>query len=315
MKNYPFISISIFILIIGFILWILFINRGSDKFSLLFLKAILIPSIGGLIIILYDLLTPIPHETKEVPVIIIHNSTYDLAQLHGQLALNGSTHTKGYWTIDTIIKGWKAKVGNNPKIGNIKDFYLDLAELTFFHWYSQKFPFHWQMKRTWFQGISGGGGAETAQPDAVPKPSVIDNSQIRTLLSNNLFIANGIDGFYTGNIFLPPETSYRVIRKEGSRIFTCENRNISLTISMEYVGGGGIGASNLARLITNKYPGYDTEGRIRFVFEMKTKPLRKWSPLTEKEKLWVQELISLFDNDFGWGNIQIDLKKALTSAV
>jgi hypothetical protein len=260
----------------------------------------------------------LPPIKEDVHIIIIRDSQYMTAPLDDLLLLRSNYSGRGYFFLREIIIEWKS---NNPHITlpisdplamNIVP--LDLTEAAFLRWMGLKYHLHWDMKRVFFQGVSGGGGSESANSDAELNPMILTSKEIDYQLKDNIFFKTPIH-LSLGNVKFPAGSIVVFDRKESIRIVRIRTPGLGeLIITLNDFGTDirvGVGASALAEKLKAKYPNYPLEDHMNVSFEYRYFPS---SPAAEtrqsKAKQWIEEMISMFKKDFDWSTISAELQKS-----
>lgn len=301
------------VIVLGILLGFIFVNRGSEKVVSLFMKSIAGPLIVALVLLGYEILSPVPPDRNEVFITLIHDHNFNIAPFHKPLLLNNSLMGNGFVMLDQVVSGWQAAINKSkPILQGQDDFYIDLTELSLIYWLHMSYPMHWQIERDEFRGINMSGGSYHAIEGAERNPRSCSENELKELLRENRLVKDGINPFFYGKVFLPSNSEVSINRRKGLRIIQIKNRRMNLTIRIAQVGSGGGEGTNLGKRLAKAFPGYTEHEYLKVIFECNYTPYLKWSPRTIHQKKWVNEMAALFNRDFEWDGIRSELEKYLS---
>jgi len=308
MENSINLILLISAIIFAGLFWVAFINRGSQQ-SLGLLK----PIVGGLIVALFFFLgaffSPLDNIKHKTHVSLLAKNSGEVVLYEKLTALYLPVHiSNGYRTIYDEALAYKHRLPEDQKKSlGIRDqeYFLELVECATFSWIAQNYPMHWQVVMEWHNDISGGGGHIERQDNAYEKTAKIN---VVNLLRHNRFIERKKEMY----IYLPLGTKHHY-EKMGSlkRKIILNNTNLSIEIYFEHVGGGEIGASKLAELISGREPGDKYIHNILVTFNVEINRWHRWSKLTEQQIKWIRDLIRFYDDSFSWNVIRDKIEKSL----
>lgn len=299
--------LTILIGIVSFLSWILFINRGDDKFIEVFLQIILVV-VAGVIILLFKLFSPIENLNEKVHVLLLRDQYLTYTREFSRRLLMDDIKNNGYEIIMRVeafsFDNIKKTEENGGSIG------MDVMEYAFFVWLGESYLLHWDNERIYFDGISGGGGQIFAKKDADKKVSTLKYEQLREKLTSNQImpLKNGL----FSNISYPKETDFVVLRHDKiAREYSFKNSYINFKISIRKASQGILSSTKLAESILKTLPSENKWQTEEFVisFECTYSKLRRGNPSLIKQKKWVEEIVNGVKKDFDWGNVKEDIIK------
>jgi len=211
---------------------------------------------------------------------------------------------------------------------NVDQFFVDLLEVSIFEWFSQMYGPHWirldpyRVSSFPFGGGGGGGGWPKANTNDV---SYLSATEIIDLLNGNIIIDAGGGRPFLGPIALPRGTKVDVKRInknhydsngkismcQHDRIITFKNNHIQMEIFIYNAGYGMIQPEII------KY----------FKMETMLDPSKNWqmqninvrititynqdyilSTETTSQRVWLEQLLTLYRLDYDWNVIWPDIK-------
>lgn len=306
------IAVVVIVVSFGFIVYLVYINRGSEQ-SYMLIK----PVLGGLGIALFFifsyLFSPLPQLDNTTDILLLTQDKANIVPIENWTVLRfGPQPSSGYFHIYGENLGFKSNL-SKEKAGSVSmggdSYFLELVEWSTLTWIAQNYPMHWQIERSWFSGISGGGGSISAAKDADKETIKI---AIDSLLKNNRFAEEYKKRTKSPLfIYLPKDTKMKYKKLINNfRSFIIENKHIYLELSFSYKGGGSLGATHLAEKIKEK-AGTGWSHHISVRFKMRPQRIRRWSPLTKKQGEWIRNLSAYYNESFSWYILRDKLEKVL----
>lgn len=280
--------------------WIIWINRDSDRTSAILIKAILAPLLVAAALLATDILSPLPSVTAEIPVLILRDYQSRLVPVYQPLALAGSWSGNEMPALFTTYWAWLAKnsppasdksgkaisVADNSTIVEQGGFFLDLFEASFWTWLANRYGLHWRVQRRWFQGISGGGGSLSPAPDAEQHPTILTAQEVARRISGNALLRDP-HPIALSAVSLPSGSKVTVDRIGNRHHIRIASSRLELAITFELVGGGLLGATELAEKLKSRFPdGPIWSDHIQVNFDCSFSYLYRWSPATTQQREW-----------------------------
>jgi hypothetical protein len=302
----------LFIIIIYSLIWL---NRGSDKTWLIFGKAIILPVLLGLGMLVYELfLIPNPKDIAEINVLLLHNDKFEMPDMHSISMSSNIGCGLGYSDLYSNLKHWKTvtKVNliNISSYQEQEEIYLDLVEATIWNWLIKNYYHNWKIERQKFKGI--GGLLITYKPfkfddkqifinDASEKNKyVLKWPKLAKLLSENVFITD-TPIYPLGEITFPPNSKIQVFREKGKRIIKISNIYLELYITIINTGGESVLEQIIGQIGKKINKVLSPAPTFSSIFPINIRcsytPWLKGSPYCIEQKEWVQNLISNLKND------------------
>jgi len=308
---FSIILIIFSLVIIVFCGWQLWVNRASENFTQIFLK-ITTGLLVILLLVLYEVYSPLPAESKEVKVLILRNKNMETANFdfHKRLLKTGSEHRKVYDALHDVEMLFGRKESSTIRQNDLS---LDLLEMTIWLWLAGKYNLHWRVENKTFEGISGGGGTGDIANDAEKNPYAFTGEDLRETLKDNMFI---VPEWRIGVIYLPSNSTVNIERTSLTRTIKISNRHIDeFKIKITSMGHSGLTYTDLGENIKKTLESPDSwyANNYRVNFEVKYDKWRRGSPETKQQKEWVSEIMADFYNDFEWSLVKPDLEKAYST--
>ncbi len=309
--NYKIISIVFLIIIViltGLLIWFFALNYGSNKLNQTLVKIVGFLA-AALVFIFLDVFLVNNEMTSTIKVLLPRSEdTYIFDELFNKLDYIGSDHLKGYDLMSQEM--YFLKFDAEKQFTNESARSLDIVEMTFWNWMSNKYALHWQVVNEEFIGFRGIGGCKgnSKAENANDSTKFISYDEMSEILRNNTLELSRV--FY-GGIHLPEKSILSVLKRDKyERSYLINTKNIETKISIRSVGNGFMEHSRLGDSLIKDLPkGKWHSNNIIVTLETKTKRARIFSPETKKQIAWIKEIQDDFYNDFDWSLIKIDLEK------
>jgi len=304
------IIVVIFIFIIGFLSWFLYINRADAKYNQIFAK-ILIALIAAIVLIGFELFIPPNSVERKIKVLTLRNKRYtNISEFSNKLLRTNSDFKNGYGLMSRI------EIFSSKHLENVEydaeSVGLDNLEYSFWAWLGERYSLHWDIKRDFFEGISGGGGNTSKANNADKETKVYTYQEIRNLLIANQLLPDEHGLFF--KVHFPKNTIIQIkIHSKHRREYLIKNKYYTFTITMYSIGTSGLTYTNLGEKIKEALNDKNNEWYSdRFIVNMKCKfsTLRKGSPELKKQKQWIIDIVNEYEHDFEWNNLKPELEKA-----
>jgi len=286
----------------------IYYNRESTNSIELFTK-IFIAFIAAFLIIILDIFKPAVSDTKTVKVLILRNDDDVETNDFSDRLLKINPFTNGYYLLHQVNLFSKKIEDNKDK----KTIALDLIESTFWVWLAKTYNIHWEVDKTYFEGISGGGGNIEISKNAEKETTKYKLDKLKVDLKDNYYEIS--PGFFWG-LSLPKNTKVTFLeRSSHERTVLFSNNYIQFKISIYQIGNSGLNFSNLGETIIQSLSKYYHEpdkfytNNIIVEFNCDYSRWLKGSPTTKKQKFWVNEIMDDFYKDFDWEKLKPEIEK------
>lgn len=321
-KSTTFIVISILaLLLLGGMLWLIWINRGTERTIGVLLKAVLAPMVVAAFLLAHEMFAPLPAEKARFFVFVPrqrksceliyrhlrdHNSKHaEIIGLTSRMAFNSKAvpkDTQGY-DVDHVNYGGS--------------FHLDRMQLVFLAWLMQNYSRHWDQQHTVINYMSGWTTDTFIKEGAEPKPRRISQQFIREKLRSENLVYKGGDPFrgYLSayNTFsIPRHSQIEFQRTNSQRIIIIETKEVTFKIMIGAGGGDTVGpGAALGKKVLGRFPELvDTRNDyFLFEFDYQVKRFWRWSPRTIRLTTWKNELIERFRSEGSYDLIQDEIMK------
>ncbi len=313
MKSTTFIIIAFFVslaLLIA-LFYLIWINRGTDRTISIVCKLVVPPLGIAFVVVMYEMLgVPLPNKKVTIPVLLVHNQYYKTVPMHR--ILRNASNKCVYVIMGFITDEWAKNNQEAIKKGEVQPhplrYYEDLLEMALVNWLGLKYSSHWRVERTWFEGIGIAGGFTTGADDV--EKSCFD---LTRLLQGNFIVQNSIGAlFLADRLCLPSKSKIRISRSRDGKPtrLTIDNGNIKLVVAIDYLGGGTVMGGKIQDKIKEVFQeGKLSQKALNVTFTLEVKRWKRWSSLTEQQIQWIDELITLFQEDFDWRVFSKDLQQ------
>lgn len=322
------ILLIVFPIIMAITCYFLWLNRAGDKTWLIFGKAIALPVLLGVTMLIYELLlVPIDKINDNVNILILHNDKFEISDLDWSIFLRSDTgYGIGYRDLCYNLNVWKnhTKVDLN-KITEEKEqdeIYLDLVEATFWKWLIINYTRFWKKERQIFKSFNGllisGKPFKFSQEEVfVYDPAAKDQyimkwPEIAQLLAKNIFITD--EPIYPHiELSFPPKSKFQVINEKGKRRLLISNKYLQLDILIMNTFGqsalpsiiGDVG-EKLNKVLS---PSPTFIALFPITIKCSYTPWLRSAPESIEQQQWVKNLIENLKHDFEWTLIQNDFIK------
>jgi hypothetical protein len=289
---------------IAFFACLAYNNPNSDKIIPAAIK-ILSATILATSLFSVDFIGSEKEEYSSKVLMIYHDNSepFDLSSITSSIdSKSGEGFNKFKW-----IPSIKDTVDNKNLISKIafEDFNYALLKML-----SENYSLHWDVKKVWNQGISGGSGGISINSSAEKKPKEIDLTPFVSSISNRF------SGEPKLKVFLPKGSRFSCIsRRENNNKYLLKNKNYELSIDIYVTSAGRIGPSRLGQNLGRIFNNIDDWSTVSFEVELSVKYYKSkiHSDQTIKIKKWIEEMRLTIEKDFGWETIKPDFEESLTS--
>ena len=303
------------VILLGILLYLVWINRASDK-SLPLLFKVMAPLLLSCAWLIHEIfIVPAPETVQEVPVIVIFDRDLNIASLSFPLAMVGATQADGYNTLlmNSFDNQEFAKTLDKSKPDALDDemnFMTDLMEKVLWVWLSSHYNIHWLVERSVFRGIGGWGGGTGIPKTAEKNPRVIRREDLFAILHDNKAIS---EKCMIGTLALPAGSQLTTERDRHRRLIRIETSSAVIKIELLLCGGGrenpkdNILASFFHKQFRTGSNWNDINFNVRFTFRARKD--RRWAPSTRDQRAWFDSTAQMFREAFDWNQTRIALEK------
>jgi hypothetical protein len=314
------VSMIISVLVLTILFSVIWINRDTDRSAGILIRSIGVPLLIALALLASDIFSELPPDNSSVPVVFVHDDDYNLAPILSTLVVNDSTHSRGYlhltWLLDESRSKKVHALDKRMSQDEQGEFALDLMEVTFWRWLSSYYPMHWDIKQERFRSLSGSMVAGPHEPDAERQPDCYSLQSIRGDFQANMLLQNKelpldlMPPF--AKICVPSGTEITTHRDKGLRRIDLNNRHIAFSIQFALGIHGNLADSFLPGKMKSLYETETawSEESVNVSFRCDYSFLFRWSPMTNKQRRWVENIMKMFQDDFSWELVSEDLEKA-----
>jgi hypothetical protein len=262
-STFIIISILALLLLVG-MLWLIWINRGTERTTGILLKAVLAPMVVAAFLLANEIFAPLPAEKARFFVFVPRlRKSCDLIYRH--LKDHNSKHAE----IIGLTSGMVFSSKTVPKDTQGYDvdhvnydgpFYLDRMQLVFLAWLMRNYSRHWEQQHTVINYMSGWTTDTFVKDGAEPKPRRISQQFIREKLRSENLVFKGGDPFrrYLSayNTFSIPQYSRIEFQRTNSRrIIIIETKEVTFKITIGAGGGDTVGAgAALGKKVLGRFP-------------------------------------------------------------
>ncbi len=285
------------------IFYILFLNRGSNTVVPIILK-ILAAVFAAMAILIIDFSKPPETLHLETSFLILRNQNGELLKLLPVTTALNLPQWHAYNLLDKIwaFRGYKPQSQSFVKDDNIFD---ELLAAAFLKWMANHYNIHWEMEHNYMDGISGGGGHAKQKKD-----SDKDTTSYFLQNSGNGFLVN--DPVFN-EIKFPKGSKARLRTTILESVFTITNPHMTFTFKALRLGNSGISHSILGDKIEahlrepESYYAHDYVITLDVTFSR----FLRWSPQTNKQKEWMNQVFRNFERDFNWSTFKDQFRDAI----
>ena len=293
--------------LVSFVLLVILVwaNRGGDRVSLLFLKAVVGPLALTLFLIGYDLVRPLETTDTTVPLTFFHGKDEPMA--NARLAIDDSLRPEpiGYAWMNSAYERWLEKRGKQAVTPDSIP-YVDVVEAGLFDWMITQYPGHWQLEEQSFGGALGKTGRlSKRKPDAESRPVALSGPDLAKITANELLNPSAFgDDLKLG---LPSNSQVSQVSGDNAignvdRELLLNTPYISFRIAfLRFPDPGIIPKKGSADPIAHALGTAEINATNIYVrFMVSPKRLTRWSGRTATELSWAQDVIQRFQRDFEW---------------
>lgn len=308
------------VIVLSIIFSVVWINRDTDKMGGILLKTVAAPLMLALVLLGSEMYSDLPDSEGEANLIFVRDGQFGIAPLSGRLLGAGSDLGSGYGVADRVMGLWL--LVKDPKyhlvesVDEQREFTLDLATLTFLSWLAHRGPLHWDIESRRYESIVGLSRVGAVSRDAEKTPKIVRIREIPGLSDNKLLshAANTFAPAMIESFALPSGSHIRVVNSSQERHIIIENRELRLEVTLTAGASGDLGSTDMAQAIYEAWPHVRwKEFAVGATFTCRYRHLRRWSPLTTRERQWITSMITDFRQDFDWSLLKGDLLRTLKS--
>lgn len=285
------------------IFYVLFLNRGSDNVAPMLFK-LSVAVLAAAVILGIDLLKAPDKMHARTNFLILRNMDGELLRLAPVTAALNLPQWNGYNLLEEIwlFRGYKTQTNSFDMNDDVFD---ELLAAAFLKWLAYHYHLHWEMEHNYISGISGGGG-HASQKEGRDK----ETTTYQFVDSKNGFLIH--DPVF--NQIQLPEGSKAYLSKTGlGHVFTIENPHMTFTFKTMRLGNSGISYSLLGNKIEAHLttPGAFYAHDYVITIDATFSKFLRWSPQTNKQKDWLQQVFANFERDFNWDTFKPQLQTAV----
>jgi hypothetical protein len=281
---------------------LVWLNRGGDRVSLLFLKAVFGPLAVTLFLVGYDLARPLEKSEATVPLTFFHGRDEPIG--NDRLASDDTLNPEpsAYMWMIFAYHQWLEKHRAEPAEANV-DLYLNIAQAGFFDWLVQRYPGHWQVEEEILRGaFAGGGRLGKRVPGAELNPVTLAAADLAKITGNELLNSSA----FGSDLKLGLPSNCRVsqaIGDHGERNFMFSTPHIDFQVSFWAFPPelGFIPKKGPSKKIAEALGTEEIKVTYVYVkFVASPKRFTRWSGRTATELTWAQDVSRKFEQDFKW---------------
>ncbi|NQV17357.1 MAG: hypothetical protein HQ534_02270 [Armatimonadetes bacterium] len=281
------------------VFFFLFLNRGNDSIVPILFKVFAAVLAAAAILIIDLSKTP---ETLHLKTnfLILRNENGELLKLTPVTSALNLPPWHAYNLLDYIwlFRGYKPQT--EPFI---MDQYIfnELLFAAFLKWMANHYFLHWEMKYNYIYGISGGGGHSSPKEGRDKKFETY-----RFVNSSNGFLVH--DPVYNEFQF-PKGSKTNLSKTKLETVFTITNPHMTFTFKSLYLGNSGISYTILGDKIDKHLKVPDSFYAQNYIITLDATFSRflRWSPKTNKQKEWVNQIFKNIERDFNWDTFKNQL--------
>ncbi|HEY0740236.1 MAG TPA: hypothetical protein VGD40_02205 [Chryseosolibacter sp.] len=286
------------ILIFAALLYVIWINRTTDKTVGIFFKAIAGPLLVAVALLLYEFAAEMP--TEKTVTTLLTSRDRKSADILNRFFSSPDRDFQAFgmvWELndDRIIEEYLKE--RKLKDYEVQQIYFDRAEIIFFRWLIDQYP-RWYENYVFYSGFTGGssGNVVTDGVDTSAYNEVSDE-KLRSILSGNLYLKinhNAIADPWP--LRLPPGSELQVKSEANKKLITIKDKYIRLSVQISGRGGGLAGGGPMFDRIKKDFSAL-TEFRtdeFEIQFTIDKSYARRWSPGTVMRIRWANDLIKKF---------------------